>query len=135
MATSFALADVRRLAKNRMKAFAVLVAILACVSKPMVTQSRWQSDLAIRRLPPSAFPELSPAIRSALETRHCTIPQPTEDEVAPAIWHHSQNVISGRFHQSEALDWAVLCSRDFLCDHHNSTDARSWSRGIRKRGW
>jgi|SRR5882672_3085776 len=96
-----------------MKALAVFVAILLNLSWPLAPQSRWeQADLAIRRLAPSAFPELPPGIRSALEARRCTIPQPGEDELAPAARNHSQNVISGRFHQTEALDWAVLCSRE-----------------------
>lgn len=60
----------------------------------------------IRRLPPSAFPELPPAVRKQLEIRHCMIPQADFEEKGKT------NVLRGRFFASTGLDWAVLCSRD-----------------------
>lgn len=54
------------------------------------------------RLPPAAFSELSPGIRSELERRHCMIPQ-----VAGDTTRH--NVLRGRFRRPGQMDWAVLC--------------------------
>jgi len=63
----------------------------------------WEkADLAINRLPPSAFPELPASVGRELVRRGCTIPQP--HGVAHA------NVIKGRFTAAGQTDWAVLCS-------------------------
>jgi hypothetical protein len=59
----------------------------------------------IKRLPPSAFPELPSAIRPALERRNCAIPQIWEG------WKQKRhNVIRGAFFKKRQIDWAVLCS-------------------------
>jgi hypothetical protein len=59
----------------------------------------------IVRLEPREFPELPMPIRRELESRFCTVPQ-TYLNVP------RQNVISGHFRDSVAVDWAVLCSRE-----------------------
>lgn len=63
------------------------------------------TEASIKRLPPSAFPELPSAIRQALERRNCAIPQ---------IWEgwkqRRHNVIRGAFLKKRQIDWAVLCS-------------------------
>ncbi len=65
------------------------------------------ADASIKRLPPSAFPELPSAIRQTLEHRTCRIPQ---------IWEgwkvDRHNVIRGAFFKKRQTDWAVLCSID-----------------------
>ena len=61
-----------------------------------------KADLATRRSPPSAFPELPASIQKDLTRRGCTIPQP--DDATDA------NVIKGRFASARQTDWAVLCS-------------------------
>lgn len=83
-------------------AFTVILTVGACVALP--AQDRWtQADLQTRRLPPSLFPQLPPALRRDLERRGCTIPQVWSDTVPG-------NVVSGRFRDSSQVDWAVLCS-------------------------
>jgi hypothetical protein len=45
----------------------------------LASQDGWQrAERAIKRLGPSAFPELPPAIRRRLETHGCLIPQVAE---------------------------------------------------------
>jgi len=61
-----------------------------------------KADLGTRRLPPSAFTELSASIQKELTRRGCTIPQPFTGTHA--------NVIRGRFTSAKQTDWAVLCS-------------------------
>lgn len=61
----------------------------------------------IRRLPPSAFPELPPSIRQTLEQRACLVPQLWEG------WRtQPHNVVRGAFFKKHRADWAVLCSVD-----------------------
>lgn len=60
-------------------------------------------DSAIKRLPPTAFPQLPRAIVRSLEAHGCTVPQ-TYSGSSP------QNVISGKFMRKGQRDWAVLCS-------------------------
>lgn len=59
----------------------------------------------IRRLPPSAFPELPKAFAAQLERLGCTIPQ-------SAYAGRLGNVIHGSFGARGQDDWAVLCSRN-----------------------
>jgi len=66
----------------------------------------WSSaDVATTRLKPSEFAEVPIAIRTELERRGCTVPQP-HGATRPT------NVISGKFTSSAMMDWAALCSRD-----------------------
>ena len=64
-----------------------------------------QADIDIVRVDPSEMTELSPAVRSELTRRNCTVPQPYGSRA-------TSNVVSGRFTSSERVDVAVLCSRD-----------------------
>jgi hypothetical protein len=67
-------------------------------------QTRLDSAVrAIKRLPPSAFPQLPVAVQHELERRTCTIPQAFSSE-------RPHNVVSGRFLRASQVDWAVLCS-------------------------
>jgi hypothetical protein len=68
-----------------------------------VLESVIEADLQVRRLPPSAFPELPTKIRRELERRGCTIPQVSADK-------KPQNVIKGEFTGRGRTDWAALCS-------------------------
>jgi len=66
--------------------------------------TQWDSAArAIKRLPPSAFPQLPAVVQRDLERRGCTIPQAFYPE-------RPHNVVSGRFLRANQLDWAVLCS-------------------------
>lgn len=58
---------------------------------------------AIRRLAPSAFPQLPRAVKTVLNERRCTIPQSFYPE-------HPHNVVTGAFAHTGQRDWAVLCS-------------------------
>ncbi|OIO03335.1 MAG: hypothetical protein AUJ51_04395 [Elusimicrobia bacterium CG1_02_56_21] len=57
----------------------------------------------VKRLLPSAFPELPISIKEDLSERQCTVPQ-TFASTQP------HNVIQGEFAQKGQKDWAVLCS-------------------------
>jgi hypothetical protein len=57
---------------------------------------------SIKRLPPSAFPELPGPVRRALNLRGCTVPQ--------SFLTGPHNVIKGEFARPGQTDWAVLCS-------------------------
>ena len=81
----------------------VIVAALGS-SLSLVTQDWDAADRATVRLEPAAFPNLPAGIRSELERRGCTIPQPFT-ATTPA------NAIKGRFMSANRTDWAVLCSR------------------------
>ena len=61
-----------------------------------------QSTYSIRRIPPTAFPELPKNLATELKRRRCTIPQPSTDS--------KENVIRGEFAKPGQTDWAVLCS-------------------------
>jgi len=67
---------------------------------PQVTQP--QRTYPIKRLVPTAFPELPKNLVAELQGRGCTIPQPFTDRKA--------NVIRGEFAKPGQTDWAVLCS-------------------------
>jgi hypothetical protein len=83
--------------------------LISCgVALPVHAQTRndWAAAArAIRRLPPSSFPQLPRVIQDALEKRRCTIPQ----SFYPERLH---NVVSGSFARLGQRDWAVLCSVD-----------------------
>lgn len=84
-----------------------LVAAVLCLAHAMAAQvdDKWRAaDAATVRLPPSAFPQLPPAVARDLVRRGCTVPQ-TFDAATP------NNVISGEFARRGQTDWAVLCSR------------------------
>ena len=69
------------------------------------TRDDWRrADEAIVRLQPSAFPDLPAELRTDLEQRGCTIPQPYNAST------QKKNVISGAFTSAGQNDWAVLCS-------------------------
>jgi hypothetical protein len=73
-------------------------------AEPEPVSAQWiDADKAVVRLPPSAFPGLPAAVRLALESRGCTIPQ-TYANPAP------HNVIAGHIIARSRTDWAVLCS-------------------------
>ena len=57
----------------------------------------------IRHLPPASFPSLPPAVRAALDSRGCLIPQTYEA-------YHPENVIHAGLERAGSTDWAVLCS-------------------------
>jgi hypothetical protein len=70
------------------------------------TPDDWAASArAIRRLPPSGFPQLPRVVQEALERRRCTIPQSFYPE-------RPHNVVAGAFARLGQRDWAVLCSVD-----------------------
>lgn len=96
---------------------AVLVVGVIAVSSNIGAQaarSDWlQADEATVRVSPSSFLALPPEVRVELERHRCKVPQPADTG-------RLQNVISGKFTGSAALDWAVLCTDRWL--------GLSWSR-------
>jgi hypothetical protein len=69
------------------------------------TRDDWhRADEAIVRLQPGAFPDLPGKLRTELEHRGCTIPQPYN------AGGRKKNVITGSFTSAGQTDWAVLCS-------------------------
>ena len=69
-------------------------------------QDKWAlADSNVKRLPPSAFPQLPPNIDHYLQAKRCTIPQ-YDNNPRP------HNVIRGHFARAGQDDWAVLCSRN-----------------------
>lgn len=68
----------------------------------MLTVGLQRSDARIRRLPPSAFPELPANLMEELQRRSCRIPQAHNRKLS--------NVIQGEFSKPGQTDWAVLCS-------------------------
>lgn len=62
------------------------------------------ADRATKRLAPAQFVDLPVSVRTELEGRGCTIPQ-------PFTARRPVNVIKGRFTSAHQTDWAVLCSR------------------------
>jgi hypothetical protein len=88
-------------------AVTALAATLFCVlplpiAAQAIGQPSSQLTYPIRRIPPTAFPELPKNLVTELERRGCTIPQPYRDG--------KENVIRGEFAKPEQTDWAVLCS-------------------------
>ena len=91
----------RRLPALRLvfSAFGVLLA-----GRGVRAQDRWaRADVQTRRLPPAAFADVPPAVRTDLERRGCTIPQ---------VWYETKpgNILRGHFRSRGQVDWAVLCS-------------------------
>ena len=71
------------------------------------TRDDWRrADQAIERLQPSDFPDLPADVRTALEQRGCTIPQPYN------AGGQKKNAINGPFISAGQTDWAVLCSHE-----------------------
>ena len=86
---------------------------LLVVGYPKVPRSQVQTQetsphaqRTVRRLPPSAFSNLPPAIQKQAEVRGCEIPQEAFDGKTKV-----NNVISGEFAQQGQKDWAILCSK------------------------
>lgn len=81
--------------------------VVLLVGEP-ITSARLQdwdaADRATMRLAPSVFVSLPAVVRTELERRGCTIPQPFNAT-------RPENVIQGRFTSPTRTDWAVLCSR------------------------
>lgn len=61
------------------------------------------ANAMVKRLPPSAFPELPVGMMKELSKRQCTIPQ-------TFVSTQPHNVIQGEFKKKGQKDWAVLCS-------------------------
>ena len=61
------------------------------------------SNRTFRRLRVENYPELPSGVSAVLQSRRCTIPQPSKD--GPA-----RNVIQGEFFRKGQKGWAVLCS-------------------------
>jgi hypothetical protein len=78
-----------------------ILALLLSVA-PAGAQDWAKADLAVRRLAPSAFPELPTAVQRELNRRGCTIPQ--------SLSGTHENVVKGQFTSAKQTDWAVLCS-------------------------
>lgn len=71
------------------------------------TRDDWhRAAEAIQRLQPSDFSDLPAELRTALEERGCTIPQPYN------AGGQKKNAISGPFTSAGQTDWAVLCSHE-----------------------
>jgi hypothetical protein len=71
------------------------------------TREDWRrADEAIVRLQPGAFRDLPAELRTELEHRGCTIPQPYN------AGGRKKNVITGPFTSAGQTDWAVLCSHE-----------------------
>jgi len=87
-----------------LSALAVLSASIARQSPQAADWSR--ADLDTVRLSPGKFAGLPSIIRTELDRRGCTIPQPFT-----ARPDRPQNAIRGRFISRTSTDWAVLCSR------------------------
>ena len=88
--------------------FAILATGYQSVSRSLVrAEETAPNDLrTVRLLPPSAFPNLPPAVRQQAEARGCEIPQE-----AFVGGYKVNNVIAGEFAQRGQRDWAILCSK------------------------
>ena len=74
---------------------------------PQLTKEDWQhAESAIVRLGPGDFPDLPADVRTVLEQRGCTVPQPYNAGV------QKRNVVSGQFTAVGQTEWAVLCSHE-----------------------
>lgn len=102
-----------------MRLWAALTVLWLCQPRALAAQTpeQWAAATrAVRRLPPTAFPQLPLAIRAALLNRGCTVPQSFTDA-------HPHNVVAGNFARAPQRDWAVLCSR-----HDSSSVLIFWGR-------
>jgi hypothetical protein len=85
----------------------ICVLLFLCGALGLLAQTPEAWDVAarsIRRLPPDSFPQLPPAVRSALTARGCSVPQSFTSK-------RPHNVVAGSFAHAGQRDWAVLCSR------------------------
>jgi hypothetical protein len=81
---------------------------IRCHLKPIenYSQDQWdKAGLSVKRLSPSAFPQLPKSIVRSLKARGCQIPQSYFDATP-------HNVIRGMFTKAGLYDWAVLCSKN-----------------------
>lgn len=78
------------------------VFVLLCLLCALSTHAA-DSNKTGRRLRVENYPELPSGVAAVLESRRCTIPQPSQD--GPA-----RNVIQGEFFRKGQKGWAVLCS-------------------------
>jgi hypothetical protein len=83
----------------------VLLLLPGCVRAQVTRQDFLRADQQTVRLKPSAFSNLPPVVRTELEHRGCTIPQPAGAD-------HAKNVVTGSFIAAGESDWAVLCSHN-----------------------
>jgi len=81
--------------------------LLVQPARTLPTPQEWEAaERAIVRLKPDAFKNLPAAVRTDLDRRQCTIPQPDGlDDAGP------HNVVRGRFTSQTSTDIAVLCSK------------------------
>ena len=90
--------------KNTM--LCAVVAVFAGMSQTATRQTKWDAAAAeIVRIPPDAFAEVPPRVRSFLTGFGCAIPQAWGTD-------RPHNVVSGSFAQRGQTDWAALCSSD-----------------------
>ena len=93
----------------RLASFVILLPLVLGPTT-QAAQDRWaRADSVLRRLPPSAFPQVPRLIRQALERRGCTIPQVALLGVPDSA---RTNVVAGSFTRRSRREWAVLCSVD-----------------------
>jgi hypothetical protein len=85
-----------------------MLALLSSAGGQLKREDFQRADKATVRLNPNEFPRLPMEVRTALEDRGCTIPQPYDSR------GEKKNVIRGRFHSAGQADWAVLCSHEGL---------------------
>ena len=83
--------------------YRVVVVAAVLVGTHRVTAQAASSSESVRRLAPSAFPQLPVAIRQDLNRRHCLVPQPYDA-------HAPTNVAQGAFTAVRVSEWAILCS-------------------------
>ena len=84
-----------------------LVAASFLSAQQLPPPSEWtRADVETVRLPPARFVSLPLAVRTELDRRGCSIPQPFTAKA-----NRPENAIQGRFMSPTATDWAILCSR------------------------
>ena len=88
-----------------MKRTLALLLMLAAAPGSAAPERADQVDQSIKRLAPSAFPQLPKPVARYLASRQCTVPQ---SAYRPEERH---NVVRGEFMVAGRKDWAVLCSR------------------------
>ena len=90
---------------GRLVALAISAGLLVA---PAPAGTEWtRADHEMVRVRPARFGALPAPIRSELDRRGCTIPQPFTADT-----EHLENAIRGRFVSRASADWAVLCSRN-----------------------
>jgi hypothetical protein len=99
----------------RIRRIVILICLLvsclraSSIIEAQLTRADWRrADEMVVRLNPSDFPNLPPELRTELEHRGCTIPQPYN------AGGQKKNVITGAFTSPVQNDWAVLCSHEKL---------------------